>query len=100
MVLLEAMATGKPVVAANIPGYASVITHDRDGILVEPKDAPALALGIVRVLADRDLQQRLARNGEDSAGHYGWPSIAARVLNMYEQAAEDAARAKWRQGTE
>jgi phosphatidylinositol alpha-mannosyltransferase len=97
MVLLEAMATGKPVVATNIPGYASVVAHEREGILVEPKDPAALALGLVRVLADRDLRIRLEEVGHQAAAQYAWPYVAARVLDVYDEA---IAHARWRRGSE
>jgi phosphatidylinositol alpha-mannosyltransferase len=97
MVLLEAMATGKPVVATDNPGYASVLTHERDGILVEPQDSAALALGLVRVLADRELRDRLSGVGKQTAAKYAWPHVAARVLAVYDQA---LTHAKWRRGSE
>lgn len=98
MVLLEAMAAGKPVVATNIPGYASVVTHEREGILVEPQNPAALALALVRILADRDLRARLTATGLQAITQYAWPTIAAKVLNAYDQATAVASRAAWRNG--
>lgn len=97
LVLLEAMATAKPVVATDIPGYASVLTHEREGLLVEPKNPAALAIALVRILADRDLRARLAGIGKQTAAKYAWPHVAARVLDVYEQA---AAHARLRRGAE
>jgi phosphatidylinositol alpha-mannosyltransferase len=96
IVLLEAAATGRPVVATNIPGYASVLTNEREALLVEPREPQSLALAIVRLLADSSLQQRLAANGRVTAGQYAWPKVAARVLDTYEDAAADAVHAPWR----
>jgi phosphatidyl-myo-inositol alpha-mannosyltransferase len=90
MVLLEAMASGKPVVATNIPGYASVLAHDRQGILVEPQNSAALAVGIVRVLADRELRTRFEETGPVTAAKYAWPHVARRVLDVYARATEAA----------
>jgi phosphatidylinositol alpha-mannosyltransferase len=98
IVLLEAMASGKPVVATAIPGYASVMANGREGLLVEPKDHQALALALVRTLADRELRARLGAAGRLSAARYAWPRIAARVLEVYERAAAGAALAPWRRG--
>jgi phosphatidyl-myo-inositol alpha-mannosyltransferase len=97
IILLEAMATGKPTVATRIPGYAGVMTHEHDGLMVTPEDSQALALAIVRLLADRDLRQRLAHNGLETAASYAWPKVAKQVLTMYEQAESDSRNAKWRQ---
>lgn len=86
IVLLEAMASGRPVVAGDIPGYRSVITPGHDGLLAPPKDANALALALVRVLADSPLRTRLAAAGMVTADRYAWPQIATRVLGVYERA--------------
>jgi phosphatidylinositol alpha-mannosyltransferase len=86
IVLLEAMAAGKPVVAGDIPGYRSVMAHGREGLLVPPKDAQALAIALVRLLADRPLQQRMAASGAETVSHYAWPEIAERVMATYARA--------------
>jgi phosphatidylinositol alpha-mannosyltransferase len=86
IVLLEAMAAGRPVVAGDIAGYRSVMSQGREGLLVPPKDAQALALALVRLLADRPLQQSMAANGAETVSHYAWPEIAARVLATYARA--------------
>jgi phosphatidylinositol alpha-mannosyltransferase len=92
IVLLEAMASGRAVVAGDIPGYRSVMTNGKEGLLVPPKDPHALALAIVRLLADTPQRQRMAVVGQATASQYAWPEIATRVLNVYEQAiASDAA---------
>ena len=97
LVLLEAMASGKPVVASNITGYAGVMNNEREGLLVEPRSSPALALGVVRLLSDPALCDRLARCGMETATEYAWPKVAARVLASYRDAMEHAVDAKWRQ---
>jgi phosphatidylinositol alpha-mannosyltransferase len=91
IVLLEAMASGRPVVAGDIPGYRSVMTNGREGLLVPPRDPHALALAIVRLLADSPLRQRLSLQGQATANRYDWPQIASRVLAVYERAARSAA---------
>jgi phosphatidyl-myo-inositol alpha-mannosyltransferase len=100
IVLLEAMASGKPVVAANIPGYASVLTNEQEGLLVMPRDPQAIALALVRVLADADLRRRFAANGLATAEQYAWPRVAERVLLSYEKARSQAVHASWRQDFE
>ena len=97
IVLLEAMASGKPLVATNIPGYAGVMTNDFDGLMVPPEDSQGLALAIVRMLADRELQIRLVDNGLKTADTYAWPKVTSRVLEVYEQCMAVAAGARWRQ---
>jgi phosphatidylinositol alpha-mannosyltransferase len=93
--VVEPMAAGKPVVASNIPGYASVVTNGSDGVLVEPRDPQALALGLVRALSDRDLRVRLGAQARVSAQKYAWPRVAE--LAEYQAAAKRAKLAPWRQ---
>ena len=83
LVLLEAMASGRATVASRIPGYAGVIDHGRDGWLVPPQDPVALALALVRLLADRELRGRIAEAGRRKAQQFSWPEIARRVLAVY-----------------
>ena len=90
IVLLEAMAAGKPVVASDIPGYASVMSNRREGLLVPPKEPHSLALALVRLLADPAMRRELAANGERTAERYAWSQVAAAVLAIYERAAINA----------
>ena len=83
MVLLEAMALGKPIVASNIAGYASVVTHGDDGILVPPKDEEKLAQALLSLMSDQSLRQQMGANGKLKAQEYGWEHIAKRVLDYY-----------------
>jgi phosphatidylinositol alpha-mannosyltransferase len=94
IVLLEAMASGRPVVAGDIPGYRSVMTNGKEGLLAPPKDPHALALAIVRLLADAPLRNRLSAEGQVTAGQYAWPEIASRVLAIYERAMQTSAAAR------
>jgi phosphatidyl-myo-inositol alpha-mannosyltransferase len=87
IVLLEAMATGKPVVASDIDGYRTVMTDDREGLMVPPCDPPALAGAIVKILLDRETARRYAANGFERAQQYSWPKLAERVETYYEELA-------------
>ena len=84
IVLLEAMAAGKPVVASNIEGYSSVITDGVEGLLVPPKQEDALADAIACVLKNPDLRDRLVTNGLRRVEDFKWERIAARVMDHYE----------------
>ncbi|MBI2957633.1 MAG: glycosyltransferase family 4 protein, partial [Chloroflexi bacterium] len=85
IVLLEAMATGRPVVATRIPGYSSVITEGVDGILVPPRDEEALARALISVIVDPALRSRLSANGRKTAEGYRWDRVTQRVLDLYGQ---------------
>ncbi len=85
IVLLEAMASALPVVASKIPGYASVMTDGREGLLVPPRDPDALAHAAIRLLTDRELSTACAAAGRATAATYAWSIIAARVIDLYER---------------
>jgi phosphatidyl-myo-inositol alpha-mannosyltransferase len=85
IVLLEAMAAARPIVASNIPGYAEVVTSGREGLLVRPKDPAALAAGLAELLADAELRRELGARGRDKAAAYDWTKVADRVLDYYHE---------------
>ncbi len=85
IVLLEAMASGTPVVATNIEGYAGVIENGVDGLLSSPGNSEALAAAIKNVLAYKPLQQKFISAGLQKVRGYGWPQVAQRVLAYYNE---------------
>ena len=85
IVLLEAMAAGKPVIASNIKGYADVITHGSEGLLVPPRDEKRLAEALVSLMTDEALRQEMGARGRVKAQDYRWESIAIRVLECYSE---------------
>lgn len=85
IVLLEAMAAGKPLVASDIPGYGSVVRPGVEGFLVPPKDEQALALALVRLLSDADLRATMREAGRKRAEEFSWDKVAGRVLDFYDQ---------------
>lgn len=62
-VLVEARANGLPCIASNVGGIPSTVTDGVDAVLVPPRDAPALAAAIDRVIDDGDLRRGLIRQG-------------------------------------
>jgi glycosyltransferase involved in cell wall biosynthesis len=63
LVILEALATGVPVVASRVGGIPDILIHEHNGLLVEPRDAEGLAEAIVRILSDEKLRKRLREGG-------------------------------------
>lgn len=83
IVLLEAMAAGVPIVAANLDGYANVARADVEAVLVEPGSAEELATGITRVLGDAALADRLVRAGRVRAEEFSMDRLADRYVELY-----------------
>lgn len=79
-VLLEAMARGVPVVASDVGNVSSLVGHERNGILVRPGDAQALAAAVARLAADAGLRARLARAGEAVAADHTLEAESARMM--------------------
>jgi glycosyltransferase involved in cell wall biosynthesis len=63
LVLLEAMAAGKPIVATEISGNRETVAHGHTGLLVPSKDVPKLADALCRLLADETLRHDMGLNG-------------------------------------
>jgi phosphatidylinositol alpha-mannosyltransferase len=85
IVLVEAMAAGLPVIASDIPGYREVVRDQVEGLLVPPRDPPALARSLEQVLEDADLAKRLGEAGRQRAGRYSWDSVAAEIEDIYRE---------------
>ena len=83
IILLEAMAVGKPIVATNIDGYASVVTHGEEGLLVPPKDSRGLAQALISLMSDETLRQQMGAKGRLKAEEYSWEQVAQRVFDYY-----------------
>ena len=86
MVLTEAFAAATPVLASDIPGYRDVLRDGRDGLLVPPGDALALAEALRTVALDPGLRARMALAARERAERFAWPHVADEVLHCYEQA--------------
>jgi len=87
LVLLEAMAAGKPIIATNIEGYASVVSNSVEGLLVKPRDSRALADTMITMANDRILRQEMGSRGKEKAKAHSWPIITQRTVDFYEELA-------------
>jgi len=86
IVLLEAMASGLPVVASRTGGIPEIVDDGRTGCLVPPGDASALAYAIRQLAEDDALRQSLGRAGRERVISYSWKSLVPRVIEVYEKA--------------
>ena len=83
IVLLEAMASGVPVVASDIPGFRRVVTRGRDGILAAPGSPEEIAYAVTRIASDPAMTARMTAAGRDKALSYDWESVTVRLEETF-----------------
>lgn len=83
IILLEAMASGKPVIATNIEGYSQVVQDKIQGLLVPPQDSFTLADKINILIKEEALRLYMGFRGEARAAEYSWENISQQVLDYY-----------------
>ena len=81
LVLIEALACGKPVIGSNIGGIKEIITEDV-GLLIDPNDSKDLANAIDRILSDDDLREKFKSNARDRAKVFGETKLPYDELNQ------------------
>jgi phosphatidylinositol alpha-mannosyltransferase len=88
IVLLEAMAAGKPVVASNIEGYDGIVSHGKQGMLVPKRDPEALSNTLAYLAHNPDLRVRMGMQGRQMVEPYRWSSVSRRVEEYYYETME------------
>ncbi len=81
--LLEAFASGVPVVSSDAGGIPDLVEHETSGLLVQVGDSGAMAREVVRVLKDATLRRRLVQAGLAEARRYAWPEVRERWRAAY-----------------
>lgn len=87
-IIIEAMSASTPIVASNIPGFASVMTDGKEGLMVPPKDEAAMADAIKRLIENPSLRAQLAMDGRSTVSQYRWGRVADSVLSYYDEVRE------------
>jgi glycosyltransferase involved in cell wall biosynthesis len=82
-VILEAMALGTPVVATDIPGTNELILHEQTGLLVPPRNPPALAQAMERLINDRNLAQQLVVAARERVAQFSIASAVKQYEHLY-----------------
>ena len=83
--ILEAMASGLPVVSTDSVGVVDCLRHDDNGLLHQPGDVEGLVAQLCRLLDDPSLRQRLATTAlEEVRRLYSWPVLARSICAVYD----------------
>jgi len=81
--VLEAFASGTPVVSTAPEGMRYLVDHERTGLLSEPGDAQSLAKNVIRVLENPELTASLAHNAHEESRRYRWEAVREQWLDIY-----------------
>jgi glycosyltransferase involved in cell wall biosynthesis len=81
--LLEAMASGCPIVASNTSSIPEVVGDA--AIMVNPLDYNEMATQVVRVVTDKELRTSLIKKGKERAKHFSWENSAKKIYKIFEE---------------
>jgi len=90
LVVIEAMATAKPCVAADRGGPREIVKHEVDGLLAEPSP-DAFAAAMLRLAAEPGLRERIAGEAPAAAARFGWPRFVEALDAALESGVREAA---------
>jgi glycosyltransferase involved in cell wall biosynthesis len=83
IVLLEAMASGVPVIASNVDGIKEVVQDEINGILVLPKNPEAIAIALTRLIQNHQLYNQLVEEGLKRARVFDMHEHLMKLDNLY-----------------
>ncbi|MFV9631150.1 MAG: glycosyltransferase family 4 protein [Methanosarcinales archaeon] len=85
VVILEAMASGLPIIATKVTGLLEIVKDGKNGILVESKSPDEIAEKVLLILGDDELRERISENNRKEAKRYSWDSAVDKLEEIYQK---------------
>jgi len=87
IVLLEAQASGKPVIAFDVGGVNEAMRNGETGLLVKPRDTDEFATAIAKLISDKGLREEMGSNARKFVSEsFTWEICAQKMLQIYDEA--------------
>jgi glycosyltransferase involved in cell wall biosynthesis len=96
--ILEALASGVPVVSTNVGGVPFLVEDENTALLIPPHNPEKMAEATLRVLSDESLRERMTQTGLDHARRFAWERVRSKLFLAYEMALNEATLAVTREG--
>lgn len=84
-VLVEAMATGKPIIASNVSGITDLVIHGENGLLVPPGDSESIAMGIETLYKNPSKSKEMCEKGKAIASRYTESLMIQKIELLYRE---------------
>lgn len=83
--VLEALASGLPIITTDVGGIPYIVEHEKTALMVSVSDDQEMARQIVRLYKDEVVRQNLIDNGLKEVAQYGWPEVKQRWMSTYQE---------------
>lgn len=84
-VVLEAMASGKPVIVTSLGGQKELVVDGKNGIIVTPADAESLSKAILSLLSDEGLALKMGKEGRRMVEEkFAWGKVSEKIIQLYQ----------------
>lgn len=90
LTLLEAWASGLPVIVTDVGGIPDVCMNEENGLIVPPKNPQAISSTMLALIKNGKLRKKLGKNGRETVEkHYSWVKISRKIEGVYESITEE-----------
>ena len=90
--ILEALASGVPVVSTDVGGVPFLVEHEKTALLVPPGDAEAMASACLRILSDAQFARQLITTGQELVREFAWSQVRSKLFAVYHDALDNGMR--------